>query len=61
MIEDIVHKKSLVRFVDEEFSILFQRERKGMKFQYVNEERLKRMEVVLHSNHPQTLVGIADN
>lgn len=61
-IEDIINnKKSMVRFGDGEFSILFQRERKEMKFQCMNEELSKRIEMVLHSKHPQLLVGIADN
>lgn len=61
-IEDIIeNKKSLVRFGDGEFSVVFLRERKEMKFQSLNEELSKRMREVLHSKHPRLLVGIADN
>lgn len=61
-IEDIVeNRKSLVRFGDGDFGILFLRERKCIKYQSLNKELSKRLEEVLHARHPKLLVGIADN
>lgn len=61
-IEDIIdNKKSLARFGDGDFGILFCREREGIKFQSLNEKLSNRLREVLHSNHPKLLVGIADN
>ncbi len=61
-IEDIVvHRKSLARFGDADFGILFQREREGIKYQSLNARLSGRLREVLHSRHPRLLVGIADN
>lgn len=59
-IEEIInHKKSMARFGDGEFSQIAKVERQ--KFQRMDDKLGIRLEEVLHSNHPDLLIAIANN
>lgn len=59
-VEEIInHKKSMARFGDGEFSQIIKVERQA--FQRMDDKLGLRLEEVLHSNHPDMLIAIANN
>lgn len=61
-IEDIIcNKKSLVRYGDGEFGILFQIKREETKFQKQNEKLSRRLKEIILQNDERVLIGLANN